>query len=121
MWQLACLTRAQRNPMKTQLMTALIATMALFAVSANASIIGVKTIRIENGVGEWLQLSEVVARQTGTGTDVALTTNGAIGTANSDWGNPGGMLRPLDGIAPAPYGDIYHAGFPGAGAFYWVT
>jgi hypothetical protein len=107
--------------MKTKSWIAIVAVAWMLMGSAHAAgISGVKTIQVENALGTWLQISELVAIQTGTGTNVALTSNGGVGSANSDWGNAG-QQKPLDGVAPAAYPNIYHSGGTGAGFYYFLT
>ncbi|PKF60251.1 hypothetical protein CW745_15940 [Psychromonas sp. psych-6C06] len=90
-----------------------IGVLVLLSVSqfASASLIIVSKIVVTpsslNAQG-WLQVSEVVATQTGTGNDVALTTAGATATGSSNWPNSSPNYA-IDGISPAGYPNIFHS------------
>jgi len=56
----------------------------------------------------WLQVSEVVALETGTGNDLALTSAGATASGSSNW--PGSSPNnSINGIAPASFPNIFHS------------
>jgi hypothetical protein len=60
-----------------------------------------------NGSG-WLQISEVIATETGTGNDLALASMGAVASGSSNW--PGSSPNyAIDGIAPAGFPSIFHS------------
>ena len=95
-------------------LTALTGCLAL-ASAAQATV--VTSIQVTNGLNDWLQVAELVATQAGTGTDVALASNGAIATSPNGLYNPSGPdslpINAIDGQTSgnywsAPY--IYHAG-----------
>jgi hypothetical protein len=76
----------------------------------------VKEVRIYSAFPTWLQIAEVVATQTGTGSDVALASQGASATSSSNYSGttPG---KAIDGIYPAAYPNIWHSGGTGAGEY----
>ncbi len=83
--------------------------LALSAVAMPAGATTVTSIKINNAAPDWLQVSEVVATQVGTGQDVALATAGATATASSvGYGTVADTA--IDGVGPAPYPEIYHSG-----------
>lgn len=83
------------------------------ASGAQAGLVGVKEIRIFSAIPDWLQISEVVATQTGTGIDVALAALGATAIAGgpdtSNWPGSDPSFA-IDGIGPAAFGNMYHPG-----------
>ena len=93
--------------------------------SAYAGLVGVKEIKVFNAIPTWLQVSEVVATETGTGVDAALSSNGAVAAAGGpDFTNwPGSMPSfAIDGIGPAAFPNMYHPGASsGAGEHLIVT
>lgn len=98
--------------------------LVLFAASgASAGLIGVKHIVITsanpNLLDNWIQISEVIAIETG-GSDVALA---ATATASSKM--PLHALTSLgaaiDGIGPSGYPDIFHSGTHDEDEFYKIT
>ncbi len=89
----------------------LLSIILLFGSAANAAIINIFEIRITpsalNTEG-WLQVSEVVATETGTGNDLALASAGATAVGSSDW--PGSSpANAIDGIGPIGFPDIFHS------------
>ena len=89
------------------------------AASANATV--VTSIKITSAVPTWLQVSEVIATQFGTGADVALATAGATATASSNYGGSDSPSYAIDGVGPSAYPSIYHSGSPNAGEYLLVT
>lgn len=87
--------------------------LASFGVSSvsSASIANVSKIEITASalnIEGWLQVSEVVATQTGTGLDVALASAGATANGSSDW--PGSSPNyAIDGVQPAAFPQIFHS------------
>jgi len=56
----------------------------------------------------WLQISEVIATETGTGNDLALSSMGAVATGSSNW--PGSSPNyAINGIAPSSFPYIFHS------------
>ena len=98
----------------------LAATAAVLAVTGGAhaaTLMGADTIIITNAVNTYLQVAEVVATQTGTGTDVALASNGASATALDQYASNSGPANAIDGDTGGNYytDGIYHsAGYPGS-------
>lgn len=87
--------------------------------AADATAFGVHTIHIEShlpAIGQapdaYIQIGEVIATQAGTGTDVALASNGASATASSEWGSVSPPENAIDGQFPRSYYDtpgIFHS------------
>jgi hypothetical protein len=85
--------------------------LALLPQTAEAGFIGVKSIKVTSALSgpEWFHVSEVVATQTGTGIDVALSANGALASSYSNY--PGtSPFYAIDGIFPASHPNHYHSG-----------
>jgi hypothetical protein len=90
--------------------------------SAHASLVGVTDVIITNSIPDWLQIAEVVATQSLTGTDVALASNGATATASSVYQNGAAVPgNAIDGIFDTSYPNIFHSGTPNAGEFLKIT
>ena len=100
----------------------LFSAIAFFACAsiAQAGLVGVKEIEIRSSLPTWLQVSEVVATETGTGDDLALMSAGATATSLSNW-TGSSPLNAIDGIAPAPFPNISHSGGNGPLEFLLVT
>jgi hypothetical protein len=81
----------------------------LVGAAANATPGPITSIRINNAEPSWLQVSEVIAIQTGTGTDVALASQGATATASSNYGGSDSPAYAIDGVGPSSYPYIYHS------------
>lgn len=101
----------------SQLTTAMAFVLATSA--AHAGLMEVASIVITNANGPvannntWLQVAEVVATETGTGNDLALTSASAV-AIGSIYVGPGsaGINSPdkaIDGVAPAGFPQIFHA------------
>ncbi len=96
-------------------------TLSFVAHNASAGLVGVKDIVVKNGIGYWMQVSEVVAQQTGTGNDLALASAGATAVGSSVWepaSNPG---KAIDGIAPNAHADIFHSQTSSSSEFLKIT
>ena len=99
---------------KVSSLLAICCVYAATTATSYAGLINVSEIRITNaihasgGSGGWLQVSEVVAAQTGTGADLALSSAGA--TASGSSGNWTGSSPDyaIDGIGPNSFNQIYH-------------
>jgi hypothetical protein len=96
-----------------------------FSTSANANLIGVDEIEIQSAVALQIQVSEVIATESGTGIDVALASNGGVATAFSTLTGCGlggcGLASPafaIDGIYPADFPNIYHSSGAGPMSFW---
>ena len=93
-----------------RMMTAAAAlSVVLAGTAAQATSTPVTSIRITNALPSWLQVSEVIATQTGTGTDVALASQGANATASSNYGGGDSPAYAIDGVGPTSYPYIYHS------------
>lgn len=82
---------------------------------AQAGFINVKEIEVRSTYGTYIQIAEVIATQTGTGSDVALASAGATASASSvETG--AGTSAVIDGVFPSSYPNIFHS-VPGYGQF----
>jgi hypothetical protein len=117
-----CIRLTREGTMRNVRAFGLLGLVALvgFSSSANAGLIGVKDIEVQDAVGQWIQISEVVAIQTGTGIDVALSSNGATASASSVY--PGASTAAaIDGVFPSSYPNIYHSLTPSPSEFLDIT
>lgn len=77
-----------------------------------AGLTGVKAIVISpaqlNKSG-WLQVSEVVATQTGTGKDLALNSVGAVASGTASYSNESNPSNIISGVGPDAYPRIFHS------------
>ncbi|GEM_PF-4842890 len=81
----------------------LIGCTLLFGVPAKALIINVSEILITPSAlntDGWLQVSEVIASESGTGNDLALASAGATATGSSNWPGTVGPSATIDGVTP---------------------
>ena len=80
-----------------------------FSSASYAQLSGVSFIDVYSAIPTFLQISEVVATKTGTGTNVALAGNGGVasGIGGLYFGNGGGVAFANDGIFPSAYPQIY--------------
>ena len=88
--------------------------LGLFGLMANAVTINVSEIRITPSAlntDGWLQISEVVATETGTGNDLALASAGASTAASSNWtiSGPSDESFTIDGNGPSAFPFIFHS------------
>ena len=87
-----------------------LATLGGVGSSARANVIGVSSIIVTDasagGSDSYLQVGELVATQAGTGTDVALATQGASATSFSVYGSSGPSYA-IDGITTGAYPNLY--------------
>lgn len=77
-----------------------------------ASLKDVKSITItpsDFNKSGYLQVSEVVAIQTGTGKDLALASAGAIATSAPSYSKASNASNTISGMAPDTYPKIYHS------------
>ena len=86
--------------------------MLAFAASSQAGLVGVKSIEISNALPTWLQVAEVVAKNT-SGNDVALSSAGAIATAPSTWNSASTPSKAIDGSTNGAFPNIFHEGANG--------
>jgi hypothetical protein len=97
-----------------------LALSAAVSSGAQAALVGAKSIYVTSAFPDYLQVAEVVAIQQGTGTDVALSSNGGTATAASNYGGSGGPGAAIDGVYPSSFydpGSIYHSAGSGAGEY----
>jgi len=93
-----------------QTLAVLIASLGI-AASAHAGLMGVTDIRITKAGTDFnIQLTEVQAFQTGTGTNVALASNGAVAFAPNQWNSDSGAEKAIDGqSANMNFPNMYHS------------
>jgi hypothetical protein len=84
-----------------------------FALNAQAGLMGVKTIEVSNALSTWLQVAEVVAKNT-AGNDVALLSAGAIATAPDTWSATSTPSKAIDGSTNGVFPNIFHEGSDGS-------
>lgn len=84
-----------------------------FALNAQAGLIGVKTIEVSNAVPTWLQVAEVVAKNT-SGNDVALLSAGATASAPDTWSSASTPSKAIDGSTNGAFPNIFHEGNDGS-------
>jgi hypothetical protein len=107
--------------MKTkQTLAALVLGFGVVA-SAQAGLIGVKSIEIKNAIGEWLQVAEVDAFNMGN-IDVA-SSGKAVASAPDWWDISTQPIKAIDGITAGNYsaGQIFHEGDPRTGDTLTIT
>lgn len=77
--------------------------------TANAGLINVSYIEIENNIGQYLQVAEVVALNMDLN-DVALGTAGAVASAPNQWNHLTSASNAIDGDTSGFYmaSDLYH-------------
>ena len=98
-----------KSVIKTLILSSL---LALFSNASFAGLSGVKTIVItaaKANTSGYLQISEVIATQSGSGKDLALATEGAVATASSSYSNANAN-NAISGVGPDRYPDIFHSG-----------
>ncbi len=82
--------------------------LSIFTIPGSAQAISlVKTIHVTSAISSYIQISEIVATQTGTGKDVALTTAGSTATALNNYSGSDSTGFAIDGIYPSAYPQIY--------------
>ena len=99
-------------------------TAAAFAAvpAAAVSVVGATRVVVTSAIPTWIQIAELQALQFGTGTNVALASNGGVATASSVYQN--GSATPdkaNDGIFPSAYPDIFHSGTSNTGEFLQIA
>lgn len=94
---------------KSALATVFLASLA-FTGAANASLIGVKSVTITNSLNQYLQVSEFQAFQSGTGTNVALASSGAVAsTTSGTWDGNSTPGKAIDGaFSNLSFPNMYH-------------
>ena len=109
------------NKFKIFAAVSLFSAIASITGSANATLIGVNEIRVTNGytgADAYIQLSEIIARQTGTGTNVAL--NGTT-TSNGSYDGNSTPNKAVDGLfSNLSFPNMYHSSGT-TGAFFDVV
>ena len=93
-------------------LSALFVTLAL-SLNVSAGLVGVKTIEVSNALPTWLQVAEVVARNT-SGNDVALLSAGATASAPDTWSAGSTASKAIDGSTNGAFPNIFHEGSDGS-------
>lgn len=95
--------------LKSALATVFLASLG-FAGSANAGLIGVKSVLITSAASNYLQVSEFQALQTGTGMNVALASAGATAsTTSGSWDGSSTPGKAIDGaFSNLSFPNMYH-------------
>lgn len=105
--------------MNTYFKNALYALLVITSSSSFAGLVDVSKIVITastlNTQG-WLQISEIIATETATGDDLALSSMGATAIGSSNWSGSDANFA-IDGIAPAPFPQIFHSNENDASTF----
>lgn len=103
-------------------LVALLVAGATFASSAHAGLIDVKSVLITTAVGEYLQVSEFQAFETGTGNNVALASAFAsASTTSSTYNSDSTPGKAIDGeFSNLSFPNMYHSGM-GWGANLTIT
>lgn len=79
-----------------------------WATPSYATVYGVASVTVSSGLPDYLQIGEVIATQAGTGTDVALASQGSTVSAYSTYANNLASFT-TDGSDATTYGSIYHS------------
>lgn len=98
----------------------LLASTVLGTVPAAAAVYNVKSVKITNVTNDYIQVAELLAFEAGTGTNVALASNGGVATGSPLWNPATTPGKANDGIFPSAYPNIFHS-LSGAGAFLLIT
>lgn len=109
--------------MKLKTLKAIFASLILSVSGfANAGLMNVSTIEIESAVGSWLQISEIIAWDSISNTDLALSSAGATASATDYYlgnlscsSNTSDASCVLNGSGPMAWTNIFHGG-SGSGA-----
>ena len=97
------------------------AALALAAVAwaapSHATVYGVANIIVTSALPDYIQVSELIATQAGTGKDVALASQGATTSVFSNYGTGDSPAYAIDGIISTTYPNMYHSGGTSAAEF----
>ncbi len=95
-----------------------LAVAAVAAQSAAAvTVIGATKVVVTSATPTYIQVSELQAFQFGTGTDVALASNGATASALSTYSSQSTPGEAIDGVVSTDYPNIYHSQGSGSNEF----
>lgn len=95
-----------------------LALATLYAQPAAATVVSAIKITTANPSGEYFRIEELQALQTGTGTNVALASNGATAATNSTLGgNTWAAANAIDGSMSTSY----HSGSASTGNYLLIT
>lgn len=87
------------------------------AIPASAGLIDVSKIEVTSTNNTWIQVAELIATETGTGLNAALSANGGTAFAPNMWAGTASPFYAIDGSFPSPYPNIYHSGGTGPGNY----
>jgi len=88
---------------------------------APAILANVASIEFRSSQPTYLQISEVIATETGTGSDLALASAGATASGSGNYSSSSNPDKTIDGTGPSAYPDIYHSNGTGASEFLKIT
>lgn len=101
------------------------ATLAILAASwaapSHATVYGVANVTVTSALPDYIQISELIATQNGTGRDAALASQGATVTASSNYGTGDSPSYAIDGIISTTYPNMYHSGGTSSAEFLTVS
>jgi hypothetical protein len=109
--------------MRKSVLLASAVAIGAFSTAANATVVTSIKITSDTAPPTYLQVAELIATQAGTGTDVALASNGGIATALSSYSSFATPDKAIDGNSDGDYNDqsLYHSGGPYSSEFLLVT
>ncbi len=91
--------------------------MGIFSSTSFAGFVDVSRIEIRSALPSYLQISEVVATQSGTGLDLALSSQGAVAAGSSQWSSSDNPLYAIDGVYPRDYPFMFHSATTGSNEY----
>ena len=97
--------------MKKYIVKVFFVLLAIMSSPSFAGLINVSKIVVSPSTlntSGWLQISEVIALETVTGNDLALSSVGAVATGSSDWPTSSANYA-IDGIGPSSFNQIFHS------------
>ena len=100
---------------------AAIAAVSFAAIAAQpaaaVSVVGATRVVVTSAVATYIQVSELQAFAYGTGTNVALASNGATASAASVYSGQSTPGNAIDGVTFVDYPNIYHSAGTGSNEF----
>ena len=88
---------------------------------SEAGLANVASIEIRSSQPTYIQISEVVATEIGTGSDLALASAGATASGSGSYSATSQPYQTINGIGPSGYPDIYHSNGASASEFLTIT
>jgi len=84
--------------------------VAAWAAPSQATVYGVASVTVTSAIPDYIQISEFIATQAGTGLDVALASQGATVNVSSNYGGGDSPSYAIDGIISTNYPTMFHSG-----------